>query len=89
MGPESGFFMYSTDAYTLHHLETPTGYKFALTADAAAGDLRPALWTLYSEIFNNYALRNPMWAVGTPITTPSFAAACDGFVKGLPGFVPR
>ena len=88
-GPESGFFSYATDAYTLHHLETPTGYKFALSADAAAGDLRQALWTIYSEIFTTYALRNPLWAVGTPITSALFASAIDGFVKGLPGFTPR
>lgn len=37
MGPEQGFFRFATDSYVLHHLETPTGYKFALCADAAAG----------------------------------------------------
>ena len=73
----------------LHHLETPTGYKFALSSDASAGDLRLALWTLYAEIFLPYALKNPLYQPGTPITNISFRAAVDGYVKGLPGFMPR
>ena len=84
LGPEHGFFRYATDAYTLFHLETPTGYKFAITADAASGDLRPALWTIYAEIFTQYALRNPLYSPGQPITNTGFHAAIDGFVKGLP-----
>jgi len=89
MGPEQGFFRFTTDAYVLHHLETPTGYKFALCADAAAGDLRPALWTLYSEIFTSYALKNPLYAPGTPIQAADFGKAVDGLIKGQAGFTPR
>jgi hypothetical protein len=86
MGPEQGFFRYATDTYVLHHLETPTGYKFALAADAHAGDLRGPLWTLYSDIFTCYALKNPMYTPGTPILNVGFSNAVEGFVKGLPGF---
>ena len=85
-GPESGFFRYVCTHYVLHHLETPTGYKFALAADAQAGDLRGPLWTLYADIFTCYALKNPMYAPGTPIQNAGFASAVEGFVKGLPGF---
>ena len=86
MGPEQGFFRFSTDAYVLHHLETPTGYKFALAADPQAGDLRGPLWTLYADIFTCYALKNPMYVPGSPILNAGFASAVEGFVKGLPGF---
>ncbi len=73
----------------LFHFEAPTGYKFAITCDAAAGDLRPALWTIYSEIFTGFALKNPMYAPGTPITNAGFISAVDGFVRGLPGYSVR
>ena len=86
MGPEQGFFRFATDAYVLHHLETPTGYKFALCADAGAGDLRGALWTLYSEIFTSYALKNPLYVPGTPIQNADFGKAVDGLIKGQAGF---
>lgn len=89
MGPEQGFFRYATDAYVLTHLETPTGYKFALLADAAAGDLRAALWTIYADIFVPFALKNPMYAPGTVIDNVGFTAAVDGFVKSLPAFAAR
>jgi hypothetical protein len=89
MGPDQGFFRYATDAYVLTHLETPTGYKFALLADPGAGDLRGALWTIYAEIFTPYALKNPLYDVGTPITNVGFSAAVDGFLRGLPAFAPR
>lgn len=73
----------------LYHVEVPTGYKFVMTCDAAAGDLRPALWTIYSEIFANFALKNPLYVPGTPITNVGFVAAVDGFVRGLPAFNAR
>ena len=63
-GPEQGFFRYACSGYVLHHLETPTGYRFVLTSDASAGDLRGALWHLYAELFVGYALKNPLYRVG-------------------------
>ena len=74
MGPDQGFFRFATDAYVLFHLETPTGYKFAICGDAMAGDLRPALWTLYADIFASYALKNPLYKPGTPIAGSAIAA---------------
>jgi hypothetical protein len=86
MGPEQGFYRYATDAYVLTHLETPTGYKFALLSDTTAGDLRKEVWTIYADIFEPHALKNPLYQVGTPITNVGFVAAIDAFVKGLPSF---
>jgi len=87
-GPEQGFFRFSTDAYTLFHLEVPTGYKFVITGDAAAGDLRPSLWTLYETIFTSYAMKNFCYTPGTPIRNVGFIAAVDSFLRSLPGFAP-
>jgi len=87
-GPEQGFFRFSTDSYTLFHLEVPTGYKFVITGDSAAGDLRPSLWTLYETIFTSYAMKNICYIPGTPIKTVGFIAAVDSFVRSLPGFSP-
>jgi hypothetical protein len=88
-GPDQGFYRYATDAYVLFHLEAPTGWKLALTCDAAAGDLRPALWTVYSEILAHYALKNPLYVPGSPITNVGFVAAVDGFIRGLPAFAAK
>jgi len=86
-GPEQGFFRFATDAYTLFHLEVPTGYRFVATCDAAAGDLRPALWAFYEQLFTA-ALKNPAYVPGTPIDGVAFAQAADAFFRALPGFAP-
>ena len=86
-GPEQGFYRFATDAYTLFHLEVPTGYRFVATCDAAAGDLRPALWAFYEQLFTA-ALKNPAYVPGTPIDSVAFAQAVDGFFRGLPGYAP-
>ncbi len=85
-GPEQGFYRYVCSGYVLHHLETTTGYRFALTSDAAAGDLSGALWHLYAEIFLGHALRNPLYRPGTPIEAAGFIAETERFVRSLPAF---
>lgn len=81
-GPDTGFYRFTTASYNLHHLEVPTGYKFVLTADAAAGtDLRDLLWRIYSEAFCGYAMKNPLYVPGTPIECVGFARAVDDMVR--------
>ena len=86
-GPEQGFYRYSClPGYVLHHLETPTGYRFVLTSDAAAGDLRGALWHIYSELFVGYALKNPLYTVGARVDSVGFVSETDAFLKSLAGY---
>lgn len=85
-GPEQGFVRYACASYVLTNLETPTGYRFAITSDPSAGDLLPALRHIWSELFVGYALKNPLYVPGTPITASLFASEVDHFVRGLPGF---
>ena len=94
-GPDQGFFRFAcggagggAGGYVLHHLETQTGYRFVLTADAAAGDLRGALWHIYSELFVGHALKNPLYRVGSKIEGAGFAAETDAFVRSLAAFAP-
>jgi hypothetical protein len=72
--------------YVLHNLETPTGYRFVLTSDGTAPDMRGALWHIYSELFLGYALKNPLYKPGTPITCVGFVGEVDRFVRSLPAF---
>lgn len=87
VGPDQGFYRYAcSSSYVLHHLETPTGYRFVLTTDPGVGDLRGALWHLYSEIFVGYALKNPLYQPGTTIDCTGFVSTVDGFIRALPAF---
>lgn len=88
-GPEQGFYRYScAPGYVLHHLETPTGYRFVLTSDAAAGDMRGALWHIYSELFVGHALKNPLYALGARVENVGFTTEVDAFLKSLAAFAP-
>lgn len=60
-----------------------------MTSDAAAGDLRGALWHIYSEIFVGFGLKNPLYVPGTPIKSSAFAAEIDKFVTSLPAFTAK
>lgn len=88
-GPEQGFFRYACGGYVLHHLETQTGYRFVLTADAAAGDLRGALWHLYAELFVGFALKNPLYRPGARIDSAGFASEVDAFLRSLAAFASK
>lgn len=89
VGPDTGFFRVTASHYVLHHLETPTGYRFVATSDAAAGDLRPALWHVYEALFVAHALRNPMYAPGTVVEAAAFGTEVDRYVRSLPAFGAR
>ncbi len=85
-GPDQGFFRYVASGYVLYQLETVTGYRFVVTASPDAGDLRPALWHLYADLFVGWALKNPLYAPGTEIQCTGFAAEVDRYVRSLPAF---
>ena len=84
--PDSGIMRVVTDSYAIHHLETPTGYHFILTTDTTAGDMRGVLWYIYEALLVNFALKNPLYLPGTPITSAGFVTELDKFVKSLPAF---
>ena len=90
MGPEQGFYRFTTDTYACHHLETPTGYRFVVLTDVGVADIRGALWHIYSELFVGYGLKNPLYKPGTPLTNAGFATELDRIVRTLPSFAsPR
>jgi hypothetical protein len=72
---------YVSSNYILHSFESPTGYRFLMTASRDAGDLRGLLADLYSTIFLPHAVYNPLYEMGTEITCPRFIAG----VKQMPG----
>ena len=85
MSPKKGggFYACNTSAYRLHYFETASGYRFVLTTDLAAADLRDTLRHIYSNIFVETLTKNPMWTPGEPISHPSFVKALERYLGGL------
>ncbi|CAD6992344.1 trafficking protein particle complex subunit 1 [Ceratitis capitata] len=79
--PREGFLFYKTNRYALHYMETPSGLKFVLYTDTAALNVKELLQQLYSKIWVEYVVRDPLWSPGTPVTSELFQTKLDEFIK--------
>lgn len=76
-----GFLFYKTNKYALHFFETPSGLKFVLNVDVLSTGVKELLQQLYAKIYVEYAVRNPLWIQGTPITSDLFKIKLDEFIR--------
>ncbi|XP_062562301.1 trafficking protein particle complex subunit 1 [Armigeres subalbatus] len=87
--PKEGFLYYKTNKYALHFVEVSSGLKFVLNTDTTATGIKEFLLHLYSKIWVEYVVRNPLWTIGTPVTSELFKTKLDEFVKQSPLFGPK
>ncbi|XP_055622827.1 trafficking protein particle complex subunit 1 [Toxorhynchites rutilus septentrionalis] len=87
--PKEGFLYYKTNKYALHFVEISSGLKLVLNTDTTATGIKDFLLQLYSKIWVEYVVRNPMWTMGTPVTSDLFKTKLDEFVKQSPIFGPK
>ena len=81
-----GMHYYKTDTYVCHHFETASGIRFVLNTDRDAGDLRPNLRHIYSNIFVEYVVKNPLQKLNDPITCQGFISNLRQYISSLPCF---
>lgn len=79
---------YATDCYALHYFETPTGLRFVLTTtkDFGSVDIARHLREIYSEIYVEFVVKNPLYRRGTVISSELFSTKLDSYVQSLPCF---
>lgn len=83
---KEGFVGYKTSKYKLHFFETATGLKFVLNTDISVGNLSEALWHIYSKIYVEYVVKNPLCKPGEWITSDLFSSELDSYIQSLPFF---
>ncbi|XP_074632924.1 trafficking protein particle complex subunit 1-like [Acropora palmata] len=83
---KDGFLNYRTSKYKLHFYETPTGLKFILNTDLSVENTRDILFNIYSRIYVEYVVKNPLCQLGEPIQSELFASKLDTFIRSLPVF---
>uniref|UniRef100_A0A7S2RBL8 Trafficking protein particle complex subunit n=1 Tax=Rhizochromulina marina TaxID=1034831 RepID=A0A7S2RBL8_9STRA len=85
---DAGLSSIQTGNFTLHHLETVTGFRFVLNTDTATTDLRQNLQHIYSEIFVEYVLKNPLFdpMTSTSIEIPLFDSNLSEYIQLLSCF---
>lgn len=82
------FKTFVTKTYALHYFETPTGLRFVLTTSRDYGpvDMVRNLKEIYSDVYVEYVVKNPMYRRGTVIDSEFFLAKLDSYIKMLPCF---
>ncbi|XP_074041992.1 blocked early in transport 5 isoform X2 [Leptinotarsa decemlineata] len=83
---KEGFLSYKTSKYTLHFFETPSGLKFVMNTDIHSQGVREILHQLYSQIYVEYVIKNPLCSLLHPIQSDLFKIKLDAYVKQLPIF---
>ncbi|CAN7992738.1 unnamed protein product [Ixodes hexagonus] len=80
----SGIELLEADAFRLHCLQTVTGVKFIVLADARLASLEPLLRRLF-ELYADYALKNPFYSLEMPIRCELFDANLQAAVEQMAG----
>ncbi|CAK9215903.1 unnamed protein product [Sphagnum troendelagicum] len=82
-GQGCSFHSFRTNTYKLSFMESPSGIKLILITDPRMGDLRDALKYIYSNIYVEYVVKNPLYTPGQPFKCELFNATLDQYVKTL------
>ncbi|RLN66040.1 hypothetical protein BBJ29_007933 [Phytophthora kernoviae] len=87
-GAPEGLQRYQTNNYTCHQYETPSGLRFILMTDNQAGDMAPTLKYIYSQIYVETVVNNPLSDTksGKPITSQLFRAQLTQYLENQPCF---
>ncbi|XP_041354123.1 trafficking protein particle complex subunit 1-like [Gigantopelta aegis] len=83
---KDGFQTFKTNKYKLHFYETPSGLKFIMNTDLSVPNIKDVLQQIYSSIYVEYVIKNPLHVLGAPITSDLFKTKLDDYVRGLPFF---
>lgn len=80
--------VFVTDVYALHYFETLSGLRFVLTtsSDFRAVNITKHLAEIYSEVYVQYVVKNPLYVRGTQIKSDLFTTKLDAYVRNLPCF---
>eukprot|EP01132_Coremiostelium_polycephalum_P001340 gene1340-1692_t len=83
LDPKTGFHCLKTSAYKLHFYETLSCLKFIILTDPNTPDLREDLKRIYSNIYVEYVIKNPLYQPNTVIKCEMFISQLNQLIRGL------
>ncbi|XP_073679830.1 trafficking protein particle complex subunit 1-like [Garra rufa] len=86
---KDGFLAFQTSRYKLHYYETPTGIKLVMNTDLGVPNCRDTLQQIYSTLYVEYIVKNPLCALGQSLQSDLFSSKLDSFIRALPFFSVR
>ncbi|AWO97454.1 putative trafficking protein particle complex subunit 1 isoform 4 [Scophthalmus maximus] len=86
---KDGFLSFQTSKYRLHYYETPSGLKFVMNTDLSVSNARETLQHIYSNLYVEYIVKNPVCVLGHNLDSELFSSRLDAFIRALPYYSPR
>ncbi|KAM6949073.1 trafficking protein particle complex subunit 1 [Aplochiton taeniatus] len=86
---KDGFLAFQTSRYKLHYYETPSGIKIIMNTDLSVPNARDTLHQIYSTLYVEYIVKNPLCILGEPLQSELFNTRLDSFIRALPFYSPR
>ncbi|KAL7645753.1 UNVERIFIED_CONTAM: hypothetical protein RMT77_002630 [Armadillidium vulgare] len=86
---KEGYYCYASDKYRLHFYESPTKLKMILTTDLTAQGIKELLHQIYTQIYVEYVVMNPLCILDKPIESELFSSKLDEMIKQHPSFQSR
>lgn len=79
------FSAITTQDYKIHHWESVSGLRFALTTDPNVGSVS---FEKFYELYVDEAMKNPLYTLNTPITHQGFTTKIDALLVSM-SLMPR
>ncbi|TKS65528.1 Trafficking protein particle complex subunit 1 [Collichthys lucidus] len=86
---KEGFLSFQTSRYRLHYYETPSGLRFVLNTDLSVCNARETLQHIYSNLYVEYIVKNPVCVPSQSLDSELFSSRLDAFIRALPYYSPR
>ncbi|KAF4096176.1 trafficking protein particle complex subunit 1 isoform X2 [Onychostoma macrolepis] len=86
---KDGFLAFQTSRYKLHYYETPTGIRLVMNTDLGVPNCRDTLQQIYSTLYVEYIVKNPLCVLGESLQSDLFNSKLDSFIRALPFFSVR
>lgn len=67
-------------------METAHGLRLALTTDPSQSRVAESTLTHLYKLYAELVVKNPLYTLGEPITSPTFASKVDSWIESLPFF---
>lgn len=81
MNRSDTFHSFKTETYKLHYFATPTKYRFVILTDPNCANCTEMLKEIYTKIFIEYVLKNPLHKPFGKITCQLFIENLDKFIS--------
>jgi|MDSX01.1.fsa_nt_gb hypothetical protein len=80
----AGFYACSTTTFKLNYYEAASGLRFVMSTELGAGDMREPLRHIFSNIYVECCVKNPLWKPDDEeISCAAFADTLDRYVATL------